>query len=69
MRNGTKVLAIDLVHKESLDDYLSEHVRPFATRFLNLVVRHQEALASGNGAAMRGLEPRIEPPPWLPREK
>lgn len=66
--NRSKVLAIDVVHKDFFDAYLSEHVEPFAIRFLNLVVKHQEALASGEGTAAQGPEPRIEPPPWFPRE-
>lgn len=67
--NRPKVLAIDIVHKDFFDVYLNEHVGSFATRFLNLVVKHQEALSSGSGSAARGQEPRIEPPPWFSQER
>ena len=64
--NPAKVLAIDVVHKDLLNEYVDEHVRSFAKRVLNLVVKHKEALASGKGASVV-VEPRIEPPPWAPQ--
>ncbi len=51
----TKLLAIDIVHKDFLQDYLDKHVLPLAEEFCRLVIKHQQVLASGQAFAT-GME-------------
>lgn len=46
-----KLYAIDVVHKDFLEQYVSKHVRPFSQVFSQLVLKHHEVLASGKGFA------------------
>ena len=67
---GTKrgLFAVDVVHKDFLQEYLSKHVLPFAESFSRLAVKHQQELASGEGFATGmgknwadHIEERLEP--------
>jgi hypothetical protein len=58
--------AIDVVHKDFCERYLDEHVKPFASEFGRLALKHHEILASGKGFAsglrknwLKDLEPRL----------
>jgi hypothetical protein len=60
--------AIDVVHKDFFEEYLSNNVIPFAEDFSRLVLKHGEELASGNAFApsmmkegMKGIEERLQP--------
>lgn len=63
----TKLFAIDVVHKDFFQNYVNEHVLPFARRFSELVLKHQKVLASGKGFAsgfgkdgLHNIEQRLE---------
>lgn len=43
------VLAVDVVHKNFLSTYVSQHVLPFAMSFANLALKHQHVLADARG--------------------
>jgi hypothetical protein len=43
------VFAIEVVHKDFLQDYLTHHVIPFAELFKERAHRHHEELATGKG--------------------
>jgi len=64
----TRLFAIDIVHKDFLQDYLDKHVLPFAEEFRRLVIKHQQVLASGQAFATGmgkygsyNIEQRLEP--------
>jgi hypothetical protein len=62
-----KLLAVDIVHKDFLETYLSKHLLPFANSFSKLVLTHQDVLIVGKGRvnddfAQRILEPHREVP-------
>lgn len=64
----TRLFAIDIVHKDFLQDYLGKHVLPFAEEFCKLVIKHQQVLASGKAFATgmgkywsHNIEQRLEP--------
>lgn len=46
--------ALDVVHVDFLDEYLTNHLLPFANKFSSMVLKHQEVLASGKAFA-RGM--------------
>jgi hypothetical protein len=53
--------AIDVVHKEFLPVYLEEHLLPFADRFAELALRHDEVLATAKGFVPGlGRGPRLD---------
>jgi hypothetical protein len=43
----SKLFALDVVHKDFLEEYLEKHLRPFAETFAELVIKHQHILATG----------------------
>lgn len=43
------LFAIDIVHKDFLEEYIDKHVLPFAERFSKLIIKHQEVIANGKG--------------------
>jgi hypothetical protein len=49
------LFAIDIVHKDFLQEYLTNHVIPFASIFSVLALKHQKTLISGKGYAT-GME-------------
>jgi len=62
------LLAIDVVHRDFFEDYLYKHLKPFAMKFSELVIKHQEVLASGKGFITdmgkdpwKDFEKRLEP--------
>ena len=63
-----KLFAIDIVHKDFLEEYLNVHLLPFAENFSHLAIKHQQILASGE-AFVKGMgknwwcdfEQRLEP--------
>lgn len=66
--NRTRLFAIDIVHKDFLQDYLDKHVLPFAQEFSKLTIKHQQVLASGEAFATgmgkdswHNIEHRLEP--------
>jgi hypothetical protein len=67
-RHRTHLYAIDVVHKDFLEEYIDNHVLPFAKDFSKLVVKHQQVLASGEGFVSglgkdcsHNIEQRMEP--------
>lgn len=66
----TTLFALDVVHKDFFREYLSKHLFPLASEFANLVFKHQQVLASGEGVLGRGgrigvteIEPGLKPVP------
>jgi hypothetical protein len=64
----SKLLALDVIHKDFLQLYIENHVLPFAKTFGALALKHQEILATGKGFAKGmgknswgDIESRIEP--------
>jgi hypothetical protein len=60
--------AIDVVHKDYLEEYISEHVMPFATDFADLILKHDNVIADSKGfisgmgnKGWSDIEKRIEP--------
>lgn len=60
--------AIDVVHKDYLEEYINKHLLPFATDVANLVLKHDEVIAdtkgfiSGMGSkGWSDIEKRLEP--------
>jgi hypothetical protein len=60
--------AIDLVHRDYLQDYLEKELLPFSLEFSRLVIKHQTVLASGKAFAKgmrkdswRNIEQRLQP--------
>lgn len=47
----TRLFAVEIVHKDFLEEYLSQHVLPFAQEFCGLATKHQHVLASGEAFA------------------
>ncbi|EGQ9284010.1 hypothetical protein F7U74_21845 [Vibrio vulnificus] len=47
----TNTGAIDIVHKDFFDEYIEEHLIPFATEFSRLAIKHQHVLCKGKGFA------------------
>ncbi len=62
-----KLYAIDIVHKDFFDVFISDHLIPFAENFSTLIMKHQDVIADGRAFA-RGfgancwtqIEPRLE---------
>lgn len=50
-----KLRVIEVVHKDFFDEYLDRHLVPFARRFSERALRHQEELAS-NTAFVSGMQ-------------
>jgi len=64
----TRLFAIDIIHKDFLQDYLDKHVLSFAQKFSKLTLKHQQVLASGEAFAkgigkdgLHNIEHRLEP--------
>jgi hypothetical protein len=64
----TRWFAIDVVHKDYLPEYVDRHVMPFAKRFAERALRHQDELATGLAFApdmgkdsWTNLEGRLQP--------
>jgi hypothetical protein len=73
-RNKNQVWTVDIVHKEFLKSFVTDHLLPFARGFAESTLRHQTELATGNGFASGmganswgNLEARLEPRPRLSR--
>jgi hypothetical protein len=73
-----QVLAIDVVHKDFLSHYLSNHLQPFAERVAGLAMKHADVLADGEGfvpgmgKGWREIEKRLQTIPEgqpRPRQK
>jgi hypothetical protein len=45
----SEILGIDIIHKDYLETYLSEHVLPFANEYAKRVLKHANVLAEGRG--------------------
>lgn len=45
----SKLYAIDVVHKDYFEKYLSNHVLPFAHDFASLALKHEKEISSGKG--------------------
>ncbi|MGA2902682.1 MAG: hypothetical protein ABSD98_02545 [Candidatus Korobacteraceae bacterium] len=67
-----RLSAIDIVHKDFLQAFLTTHLLPFSERFSERALRHQVELATGKGFISRmgteswdGLESRLGPRPML----
>lgn len=43
------VFAIDIVHADFLDTYINDNVFPFVTKISELVIKHQNVIANGEG--------------------
>jgi hypothetical protein len=63
-----RLWAIDVVHKSFLNQFLTNHLLPFATEFSDRALRHQTELATGEGfiagmgaSSFDGLEGRLRP--------
>jgi hypothetical protein len=62
-----KSFAIDVVHKDFFDSFISDHILPFAERFSQLAIEHHVELASGQaflaGKPTSGIdiETRLKP--------
>ena len=52
---SSKLMAVDVVHKDFFQQYLQKHVLPFASHFAALTIKHQQLLATGKGFAV-GME-------------
>lgn len=64
----TRLFAIDIVHKDFLQDYLDKHISPFAQEFSRLAIKHQQVLACGEAFATgmekywsHNIEQRLKP--------
>lgn len=64
----TELFAVEIIHKDFLDEYLNLHVIPFAREFCRLATKHQHVLASGEAFASgmerywsRKIEQRLKP--------
>jgi hypothetical protein len=62
------LFAIDVIHSDFLEDYLSHHARPFADQFRVRAHRHHEELVTGKGfisnlspSAFTNIESRLQP--------
>lgn len=60
--------AIDVVHKDYLEEYINNQVMPFAIDLANLVLKHDDVIADGKGfisgmgaESWSDIEKRIEP--------
>lgn len=64
----SKCLVVDLVHKDFFQQYLEDHVSPFAKDFANLAILHKQEFITGKGFATSmdkdgwgNIEPRLRP--------
>jgi len=62
-----KLLAIDVVHKDFFDQFIHEHVYPYAMRFSTKVLKHQDVIINGKAFAKEigknwwsEIEPRLQ---------
>lgn len=69
-RGFGRMYAIDVVHKDYLDDYMDKEVQPFANEFSERVKRHGEVLAAcrgfvsgfGRDSSLDEIDKRLRPP-------
>jgi len=68
LRNMSRVVAVDMIHKDYLDTYFKEHALPFANEFGKHVLSHAQVLAEGKGFipgmgadCWRNIEKRLQP--------
>lgn len=45
----SRLVVVDVVHKDFLDEYVHKHVIPFAEEFARLAMEHEDILATGDG--------------------
>ncbi len=64
----SKLLVVDIIHKDFFQRYLEEQVLPFAEEFAALAIKHQQELATGTAFATgmernswHHVEPRLRP--------
>lgn len=64
----SKLFIIDIVHKDFFQEYVEQHVLPFAKEFSAFVLKHPQVVASGKGFVSNmnkdgwhNLEPRLKP--------
>lgn len=57
--HNDNVFAIDIIHKDFLDEYINNHVLPFSARLSKLIFKHQQVLATNKGfvSNMNGVNP------------
>ena len=48
IRHRSKLFAFDIVHKEFLEQYIEQHLLPFAEAFAGLATKHQDILVTGS---------------------
>ncbi|WP_343692620.1 hypothetical protein [Chitinophaga sp.] len=51
----SKTYAMDLVHKDFFETFIEKHLLPFASKYADLIIKHDNELAEGRGFA-KGLE-------------
>lgn len=64
----SQMYAIDFVHKDYLEKFLTDHVEPFSKHLGDLALKHAEEIISGKGFAkdmekhwVSGVEERLQP--------
>lgn len=62
-----KLFAIDIVHEDFVDEFVSKKLMPFAQEFSEKIIKHQQIVATGKGFAKglgnnswEGIEERME---------
>jgi hypothetical protein len=67
LTDRSKLFAIDIVHKDFFDTYISSKLIPFVAKFSTLILKHSELIAKGKGFAKdmeknswTDIEPRLE---------
>ncbi|MFD8965887.1 hypothetical protein ACFV0C_12950 [Streptomyces sp. NPDC059568] len=74
MQYTGRTAAIDVVHKDFFREYLLSHLIPFAAKFSERAIKHNQVLASGAGFAegmgangSDNIEGRLQPMKLIPR--
>lgn len=49
LAHGLSIFAIEVIHKEYLDEYLTSYLVPFAERLAKLSIKHHHIIADGDG--------------------
>jgi len=70
----TRLFAIDIIHKDFIQKYLTTYLLPFARDFSKLAIKHQEVLADGRAFvtgmgkdSWHDIEKRLEPAKMIAR--
>ncbi len=50
-----KLYAIDIIHKDFLNEFITKHLLPFATELSEKILKHDKVIANGKGFA-KGME-------------